>query len=539
MKSIPIYPGENGLAVDYNKVYADALGASNLLAHQMYGTLSLSVNPTNGQTLTLVINGSNIVITFVNTIGSTAGNVLIGANIAATLLNLINFLNHPQLTTATGVQLSAANAVLVEYMTWSFPAGGTLIVPSAPNMTGYSPVSSFNITTTVTGGSWTAQTNRLYVEAGIYFIAGTRYIFAGGVTPAVTAPASNPRIDVLSINASGTIVLTTGTEAASPSVPAYPTSSILICETYNVVGQTKILDNAYQTSGQGYIQNDIRPFLQYVSNPIFTLLAGQNISAGDAVYLPSGNVSYASMYDYLGVYSGQTSVSNTVWLGQIITGDGTKVRYITIGGVDSGFDSGSSCTVSIRAVSGGLPTGSNIVSTSTVYANAGQDPMYKLPSDYQTTVGVQYAVIISRTSAYNMYTWTTNPYAGGTMVSSSNSGSTWGAVSGSDLAMQVFSVSVAGQVYDSSANNVSLYGGTGDERNTNYVGIALAAATTGNPVSVQAAGIVTVNGTCAAGSLIYLSNTPGQVNTSPGYTQKKLGIGISSTQMVMQLGGYQ
>jgi hypothetical protein len=30
---------------------------------------------------------------------------------------------------------------------------------------------------------------------------------------------------------------------------------------YNVTAETKLLDNANQASGQGYISNDVRPFL--------------------------------------------------------------------------------------------------------------------------------------------------------------------------------------------------------------------------------------------------------------------------------------
>lgn len=68
--------------------------------------LSLATNPTAGETVT--INGA--VFTFVSSIGTTAGNVLIGANVDATRANLANLINAPTTTTATGVALPSANA---------------------------------------------------------------------------------------------------------------------------------------------------------------------------------------------------------------------------------------------------------------------------------------------------------------------------------------------------------------------------------------------------------------------------------------------
>ena len=59
-------------------------------------------------TQTIVIGG--ITFTTVDTIGTTAGNVLIGANYAATLTNLATLINDPTTTTATGVALSQADA---------------------------------------------------------------------------------------------------------------------------------------------------------------------------------------------------------------------------------------------------------------------------------------------------------------------------------------------------------------------------------------------------------------------------------------------
>ncbi len=98
-----------------------------------------------------------------------------------------------------------------------------------------------------------------YVEAGVAYVGATRVIFAGGNTPAFTAPIANPRIDLVTIDNTGTIAIVQGTENASPVAPAYPAGKLVLCEVYNVVGETALYD-AEQT-GEGYIYNDVRPIL--------------------------------------------------------------------------------------------------------------------------------------------------------------------------------------------------------------------------------------------------------------------------------------
>lgn len=75
--------------------------------------LSLATNPSNTDTVT--ING--VVFTFVSSIGTTAGNVLIGASADATRANLAALINAPGTTTANGVALSAANQRIMNGVT--------------------------------------------------------------------------------------------------------------------------------------------------------------------------------------------------------------------------------------------------------------------------------------------------------------------------------------------------------------------------------------------------------------------------------------
>src|ERR1700722_16215421 len=116
MRSSRVTPNTVATPNEWNALHEDARGASRLLAHQMYGSIALPTNPTNGKTLTLDINGTNIVITFVTAIGSTPGNVLIGATAAATAPYLLQLLQNPTISNSTQIALGAntsANVALI------------------------------------------------------------------------------------------------------------------------------------------------------------------------------------------------------------------------------------------------------------------------------------------------------------------------------------------------------------------------------------------------------------------------------------------
>lgn len=68
--------------------------------------LALATQPTANDTVTI----EGVTFTFVSSIGTTAGNVLIGASADATRANLATLINAPATTTATGVALATQNA---------------------------------------------------------------------------------------------------------------------------------------------------------------------------------------------------------------------------------------------------------------------------------------------------------------------------------------------------------------------------------------------------------------------------------------------
>ena len=114
----------------------------------------------------------------------------------------------------------------------------------------------------------------LYIETGVVYVGSTKVIYAGGNSPSFTAPTTNPRIDIVTIDSSGTIAITQGTENASPVAPVYPTNKMVICEVYNRVGETALYDTD-PSGSNGYIYNDVRGFL---SSPPVDVGSAQTIS---------------------------------------------------------------------------------------------------------------------------------------------------------------------------------------------------------------------------------------------------------------------
>ncbi len=104
-------------------------------------------------------------------------------------------------------------------------------------------------------------------------------------SPTITAPTTNPRIDILLVDSSGTLSWVTGTEAASPSAPwsSVPTNKIPVCLVYNKTTETKILDyeDKDTDTNQGYILADVRPFLNLGSG----WLQGADVASASAVTL--------------------------------------------------------------------------------------------------------------------------------------------------------------------------------------------------------------------------------------------------------------
>ncbi len=429
MKSKPTGAGENILASQANSTRDDARGGSFLIAHQQLGTLALGTAPSNGQTVTVIVNGTSIVFTAVTGSPTNPGDVKAPGTAAGFVTNLIAALRRPDLTTSTFIALSSGNQQLINYVGWGWPGSSTNIVPYSLNKNtngAPSPLSSFNITTTVTSGTWTASTMKLYVEDGTYYIGTTRVLFTGGSSPAFTAPSTNPRIDILIADSSGTLSITQGTENASPVAPTYPTDKVVICEVYNVVGETAIYDNENQQTNQGYIYNDVRQTLApvYVSDisqiassvqVLFAAPTGM-IAMWSTVTAPTGwllcdgsavsRTTYATLFALIGTTFGSGNGSTTFNV--------PDMRGRVPVGVGTGTGGGSS--------GNGAPTGGSALTARSLADWAGEEThtlsVGEMPSHTHTV-----PVNTTGTGSSSSITTSTTSFNNNTSVTTSSVGS--------------------------------------------------------------------------------------------------------------------
>lgn len=153
------FVGNNALLTIYGRVIGTSTftnATNGGLGTSLLAYVGLTVQPTNGQTLELNINGGVQLVTFVSVIGSTAGNVLIGVNLAATIANLLGALQSPATTSATQVAFSSPNQTILGYITFA----------------------SNNNTITNQGSlTWAEQG---FSTAGSIVIGGVAYTYAGG-----------------------------------------------------------------------------------------------------------------------------------------------------------------------------------------------------------------------------------------------------------------------------------------------------------------------------------------------------------------------
>lgn len=134
-----------------------AVGSSRIVAasNNKAGTsasikIGLSSNPSNNDIILLTLNNTQISIKFVSSIGATAGNVLIGADADTTVSNLRYLLQHPSITSATQVALSAGNQTLVGY----FTTDSDIVYDNSASTTGAGALSfSSAATGTLTNGA--------------------------------------------------------------------------------------------------------------------------------------------------------------------------------------------------------------------------------------------------------------------------------------------------------------------------------------------------------------------------------------------------
>jgi len=164
--------------------------------------------------------------------------------------------------------------------------------------------------------------------------------YAGGNSSAISAPSSNPRIDLLTISTAGALAWTTGTENASPSPPACPTNKIPICYVYCKTTMTKIVNYEDKDTypNDGYLYRDVRPLITFRLDPVppgmISPYGGNTAPAGYLMCDGSNQsrTTYADLFSIIGTTFGNGDGNNTFNLPNL------KQRF-PLGKADSGTGS--------------------------------------------------------------------------------------------------------------------------------------------------------------------------------------------------------
>jgi len=157
--------------------------------------------------------------------------------------------------------------------------------------------------------------NTVYVEAGIISISENAKIdFDATSSPTFPVVSANPRIDLLTIDSSGDLGRTAGTEDVSPTAPTYPVDKLVIAEVTIDETDTVLINDADIT--------DVRPFLN---------LGGGSQAIDD---LTDVTITSAATGEYLR-YSGAAWVDATIAASDIADGSVSNTEFQYLDGASS------------------------------------------------------------------------------------------------------------------------------------------------------------------------------------------------------------
>lgn len=168
--------------------------------------LDYSGQPSNGETLVFTVGGVAVTVTFVSSIGTTAGNVLIGGDADTTYANLIGLLNDNATTSATQVAFSATNQRAMQGVVATQDTSGNTV-------TVYSKGKSLAIT----DGAANVSVNATYTAKSLQFgRKGLSFAMALQIMPDVliTQEPKQLRSNVLAATSFGTKAFTDGSQTA-------------------------------------------------------------------------------------------------------------------------------------------------------------------------------------------------------------------------------------------------------------------------------------------------------------------------------------
>ena len=269
-----------------------------------------------------------------------------------------------------------------------------------------------------------------------------------------------------------------------------------------------------------------------------TFVAGENLTAKDAVFVAKGDEA-RRLSAYSSSDSSGSTIGTTQWLYQsfLTSANTTKIGRIrmkwSMGG-SSGFPD-PTCTVRLRAT----PNGADIATVVIVSPANGEGIVDAVFTGTVVSPNTTYYIVINRSgTAGGTVTWyggTVSSYANGTTGRSTDSGVNWTSpdptVTG-DFYFEVLEGDyTAGKVYKTVAAT-DYYSGAG--LTANFIGFATASVSAAANAVIKLIGAITGLTGLTTGVTYYLSNTPGAIASSAGTVSKKVGISLSTTDLLIK-----
>lgn len=272
-----------------------------------------------------------------------------------------------------------------------------------------------------------------------------------------------------------------------------------------------------------------------------TFVAGENLTALDPVCLSVGSSTAITSID-TDVSQGYTIDNGGNWQGQtfLTAPDAVSIKDITLYGARTSA-SDTTATVSIRATSAGLPTGSDIEgkTATATFTSSAANKVFTFSSPVTVSPSTTYAIIIRYSSggiSAFVYGKTTSVYLDGNRVSSTDSGANWTASAASDLETFITSyITTSGSVYKAigkqaydpaGVNNTSYY----VAEKLSFYGYVVDTVTKGNNATIAINGVLGGFTSLTKGSQYYV-NDSSAIATTQGTYVVSAGKAISTTQI--------
>ena len=307
------------------------------------------------------------------------------------------------------------------------------------------------------------------------------------------------------------------------------------------MSRTYVNNNIKLKSGGGILQDTtdgLRVDTAYIlasSGNLSSLIAGENITAGDAVA-----VGAADRYLLLdgsgntGDPSKAFANSSTYFAQSFTTGARDKTVHSINFLISSTEASGTTrtFTVSLRADDAGKPHSTVLGTGTCTYTKVLNISDYSVNCSFTSPVSVsastKYWIVISINASNTVTLKSLN--AGTSASFSSDAGTNWSSAGfkGYDTSISVYTVDTeAGKLYQCSALHST-------SRTTGFIGFATETKNSGENTTFQVNGSFSNLTGLIAGIPYYLSDTYGAIASSPGTNSKKVGLSLSATSLLIK-----